>query len=129
LLLVTIAFWSALSFASEVDASLFLVSADERRPLKVQLTLSPSTPRRGGTMVIVVRVEDETGAASGAAVKVLLSFNDGRQRSISGLSGADGMLKITVRINPLTSPGIGKVDVIVRLGMYVAIESSTFTVK
>lgn len=127
--LVTIVLCLVLPFASVVYASESVLSIGESESLKVILTISPIAPRRGGTMTLVVKVENEGRAVSGAAVKVLLTFSDNRQNSFSGISNANGAFTYVARIPAGTSPGPGKVDVIVRIGGNVVIQSSSFTVK
>jgi hypothetical protein len=78
---------------------------------------------------VVVKVENDVAPIQDAAVKVLFTFPDGRQNSYSGTTDRSGTLTYITRIPGGTSPGLGNVDIMVRKGGRIAIESSSFTVK
>jgi len=117
------------SLTSSAKAFPMFLLRDESGSLDVVLTVTPNVSRRGGTITIIVKIENIQGAVASAAVKILLTFSDGRQISASGISNANGIFSYTAKIPSGASPGSGKVDIIVRSASTVAIASSSFTIK
>ena len=128
-LLAVMAIFLVESSISSVHASSQVILSNESDSLKLTLTLSESTLRRGGTIKIVVTVEDENGVVKGALVKALVTFSNGRQNWLRGTSDSNGTCKLTYKIPTGTSLGQARVDVMVRIGNDIAIQTSYFTVK
>ena len=128
-LLAVMAIFLVESSISSVHASSQVILSNESDSLKLTLTLSESTLRRGGTIKIVVTVEDENGVVKGALVKALVTFSNGRQNWLRGTSDSNGTSKLTYKIPTGTSLGQARVDVMVRIGNDIAIQTSYFTVK
>jgi hypothetical protein len=128
-LLAAIAIFLVESSMSSVHASSQFVPSNESDSLKLTLTLSESTLRRGGTLTISVRIENENGIVKGALVKALVTFSNGRQNSLRGTTDPSGTFKLTYKIPTGTSLGQARVDIMVRIGNDIAIQTSYFTVK
>jgi hypothetical protein len=93
------------------------------------MTFAPSTPKRGGAMMIAVRVDDDRGIVSGATVKILLTFPDNRQILTSGITDAGGTFIYTFKIPLGTITGLGKIDIMAKTEDRLIIQSGSFTVK
>ena len=128
-LLEAIVVFLVVSSISYVHASSQAILSNENDSLKLTLTLSESTLRRGGTLTITVTVEDENGVVKSALVKALVTFSNGRQNWLRGTSDSNGTSKLTYKIPTGTSLGQARVDVMVRIGNDIAIQTSYFTVK
>jgi hypothetical protein len=128
-LLAAIAVFLVESSISNVHASSQAILSNESDSLELTLTLSESTLRRGGTLTITVTVEDENGVVKGALVKALVTFSNGRQNWLRGTTDSNGTSKLTYKIPTGTSLGQARVDVMVRIGNDIAIQTSYFTVK
>jgi hypothetical protein len=128
-LLEAIVVFLVVSSISYVHASSQAILSNENDSLKLTLTLSESTLRRGGTLTITVTVEDENGVVKGALVKALVTFSNGRQSSLRRTTDSNGMSKLTYKIPTVTPLGQARVDVMARIGNDIAIQTSYFTVK
>jgi hypothetical protein len=128
-LLAAIAVFLVESSISNVHASSQAILSNESDSLKLTLTVSESTLRRGGTLKIIVTVEDDSGIDKGILVKALVTFSNGRQNSLRGTTDSNGTSKLTYKIPTGTSLGQVRVDVMVRIGNDIAIQTSYFTVK
>ena len=128
-LLAAIAIFLVESSISSVYASSQAILSGESDPLKLTLTLSESTPRRGGAITILVTVENENGVIKGALVKDLVTFSNGRENSLRGTTDSNGTSKLTYRIPTGASLGQARIDVMVRIGNCIAIQSTYFTIK
>ena len=80
-------------------------------------------------MKIIVTVEDDSGIDKGTLVKALVTFSNGRQNWLRGTTDSNGTSKLTYEIPTGTSLGQARVDVMVRIGNDIAIQTSYFTVK
>jgi len=128
-LLAAIAIFLVESSISSVHASSQVILSNESDSLKLTLTLSESTLRRGGTLTTIVTVENENGIVKGALVKALVTFSNGHQNSLRGTTDSNGTSKLTYKIPTGTSLGQARVDIMVRIGNDIAIQTSYFTVK
>jgi hypothetical protein len=128
-LLAAIAVFLVESSISNAHASSQAILSNESDSLKLTLTVSESTLRRGGTLKIIVTVEDDRGIDKGTLVKALVTFSNGRQNWLRGTTDSNGTSKLTYKIPTGTSLGQARVDVMVRIGNDIAIQTSYFTVK
>jgi hypothetical protein len=128
-LLAAIAIFLVESSISSVAASSQAILSNESDSLKLTVNLSEDTLRRGGSLTITVTVEDENGVVKGALVKALVTFSSGRQNSLRRTTDSNGTSKFTYKIPTVTPLEQARVDVMVRIGNDIAIQTSYFTVK